>query len=790
MDKKDNVKNKNSTQRKAGQELRNLQAAFDAAPVGMLIIDENSIVKHINTTFASMFRGSGDAAGRGIGNAFGCINSLLSESGCGYSTGCGSCKLNEAIKEAISFSRPVKGLEIRKSTITGNRQAERWFRVNAAPVMLDGIKHAAVVFDDITESKIAEEGLIRYKLLSQNVNDMILFANIDGYVIEANDAAVQAFGYEKEDLLGKAIFYLVSPDPKSPVGAPYYRSKAGGIYYEATAYRGDGSTFIAEVSMQGTETDDGKVLMAILRDATERKRINEELKQAKETAEAASHAKSEFLANISHEIRTPLNGMLGMLDLTLMTGLTKEQRDNLITAKECAGTLLNLINDILDFSKIEAGKLNMECISFNIRELIEQTSKPHIIKAQEKGLSFKYLVDGRIPQAVNGDPYRLKQVINNLAGNAVKFTDTGEVNLSARLIAKSGEYVELEFLISDTGIGIAPEDIGRLFDTFSQVDSSHTRKYGGTGLGLAISRQLVEKMGGSIGVESIKGKGSTFHFTVKLGIGVPISGTAKEAPPIKKTRNPIRILLVEDDKVSQMVITQMIRETGHMITTANNGVEALRMLKEQNTDVVLMDVQMPEMDGIETTRRIRREEESTGRHIPIIALTAHALPGDKEKFLSLGMDGYISKPVQIKSFLDTIQDVTEKLVKRQKAGNKYQAPDGSNEDNPGSDEFMQEYSKSIEPLLIEIIESIDRLEHSFHSDDLDAVERYALKIKRLSLEISAPAVKNAAFKVELAARRGDITEAARLFAKVKGEFGKYRNQIKVLGKINNEEEKS
>ncbi|MGE5630375.1 MAG: PAS domain S-box protein [Caulobacteraceae bacterium] len=636
---------------------------------------------------------------------------------------------------------------------------------------------------DITERKVAEEGLRKYQLLSRNANDIILFADVNGYVIEANDAAVRAFRYEKDDLMGKSIFYLVSPDPRSLVGAQPYQANTGGIYYEATAYRKDGSTFTAEVSMQGTEIGDDKVLMAILRDSTDRKRINEELKQAKESAEAANQAKSEFLANMSHEIRTPLNGIVGMIDLTLLTDLTEEQKENLYTAKECASTLLNLINDILDFSKIEAGKLKMEYIDFNIAELVKQAIKPHIIRAREKGLEFLYSVDDKIPQIVNGDPYRLKQVINNLVGNAVKFTDTGSINLSASLIAKDDDYVELEFTVSDTGIGIAPEDMKRLFITFSQVDSSHTRKYGGTGLGLAISKQLVEKMGGSIRVESAKGKGSSFYFTVKLGIGNITIDTSIDAPSIKKTSHPLQILLVEDDKVNQMVIARMIREAGHKIITANNGIEALQILNEKEIDIVLMDIQMPDMDGIEATRRIRAKETAAGKRIPIIAITAYALQGDKERFLSVGMDGYISKPIQMKTFLDEIEGAAERISGQKQGEEAFSAVKGNKISEFETDRFMLEYSRRIEPLFQEITGNINLLKNSFEKDDLSSIERYAHKIKKLSTEISATALRSAIFKVELAARKGDMTEAAKHFARVTEEFSKYKNQEKLRNKV-------
>lgn len=428
-------------------EKKNLKAIFDATPIGMLIVDESTMVKHMNDSFLYFSkRNRVETIDGSIGDVFGCTAGMDTENGCGHGADCHNCQLREAIKEVISFSKSVKDLEIKKLLIVDNMEVEHWLRINAVPVLLDGIKHAIVVVDDITEYRMFEEGLRRYQLLSKNANDIILFADINGYVIEANDAAIRAFGYEKKELLNKSIFFLVNPDPRSPVGAQPYQANSRGIYYEATAYRKDGDTFTAEVSMQGTEIGSSKVLMAILRDVTERKRINEELKQAKESAEAANHAKSEFLANMSHEIRTPLNGMIGMIDLTLLTGLTEDQKDNLYTAKECASALLNLINDILDFSKIEAGKLTIECIDFNIRDLIEQTIKPHIIRAQGKGLLLQYKVDDEIPKVINGDPYRLKQVINNLVGNAVKFTDSGEIGISARLITQNNEYVETVFL--------------------------------------------------------------------------------------------------------------------------------------------------------------------------------------------------------------------------------------------------------------------------------------------------------------------------------------------------------
>lgn len=638
---------------------------------------------------------------------------------------------------------------------------------------------------DITERKIAEEGLSRYQLLSRKANDIILFADIDGFVIEANDAAIHAFGYRKEDILGRSIFYLINPDPNLPIGTPSYNTDAGGIYYEATAYRNDGSTFAAEVSMQATEIGNSKVLMAILRDTTERKRINEELKRAKETAEAANRAKSEFLANMSHEIRTPLNGITGMIDLTLLTDLTEEQKDNLSTAKECALALLNLINDILDIAKIEAGKLSIENINFSVAELVGQAVKPHILKAREKGLEFRYKVDDRIPQTLSGDPNRLKQVINNLLSNAIKFTDSGEVKLEANMVSGDDYNVIIGFKVSDTGIGITDEDMKKLFISFTQIDSSQTRKHGGTGLGLSISKQLVEKMGGSIWAESVKGKGSSFYFTVKLGVGHLTEDIFGDTLPVNDTRGSLEILLAEDDKVNQTVIARMIREAGHNITIADNGKEALEVLNSRQIDVVLMDIQMPEMDGIETTRRIREAEAGTSKHIPIIAVTAYALKGDKEKFLSLGMDAYISKPIRMDALLDIIKEAVEKPVIRE-----YRSvvPDGdgiNTSEKNDTDSFIIEYANRAGPVLVEIKENMDKLEYWYEKLNQAEIEKYTLKIKKLAAESGITQLKSSIFKALLAARRGDTDGSFISFSKARKEFLEYMDGIDQM-KINSE----
>lgn len=625
--------------------------------------------------------------------------------------------------------------------------------------------------------KSAEEGLSRYQLLSQHANDIIMFSNIDGMVIEANSAALMSYGYNREEILDKSIFELVKPDNRSPVRTQPYKNNAEGVYYEALARRKDGSTFSVEVSLQSAEIGNSKVLLSIQRDITERKQVQKELERAREYAEAASLAKSEFLANMSHEIRTPLNGMLGMIDLTLLTDLTKEQKEDLFIAKSCASTLLNLINDILDFSRIEAKKLTLENISFDFVELMEQTIKPHNIKAQEKGLRLKYQLDPRIPQVINGDPNRLKQVINNLLGNAIKFTDAGEINILTNLKSSTEEYVELEFQISDTGMGIDYRDIERIFDTFSQADNSITRRYGGSGLGLAISRQLVEMMGGNIWVVSEKGQGSTFCFTVKLDVGKSVSSTMHNIETVTRAKQPLKILLAEDDRINQVVITRMIREAGHIVETVNNGVEALQFISEKVVDVVLMDIQMPEMDGINVVKKIRKSEKGTKTHIPIIAITAYALQGDREKYISMGMDDYIAKPVKMNILIETIEKVAERSKLKKQNG---MFDENEHVQNGGKFEhidLMIEHNKDMEKITESISMNVELLREALEKKDLLLIEKYAHEVKLLSSIASATSLKSAIFKVELAARREKIGAAAEYFNHVITELDNYKMQF-------------
>lgn len=616
-------------------------------PVGIIIVDENVMVKYVNRFFSDTFKlDKKECTNSGPGDCICCINSFSAEEGCGHSPNCDSCELRKLVEHTISSRKPSEPVELQFDVLTGKRPDSRWFKINTVPIEKDEEKRVLLTITDITEYKKTHMHLLRLK----------------------------------------------------------------------------------------------------------------------EAAEAANKAKSSFLANMSHEIRTPLNGIIGMTDLTFSTSLTDEQKENLQIVKNCADTLLSLINDILDLSKIEANKVIIEEIEFDIDKMMQKIINTHLTKARDKSVELKYIIEDTVPKILLGDSHRLGQVLNNLVSNAVKFTDKGYVAVHVNLIKSNNDIFEIQFAVEDTGIGINHDELKYLFKNFSQVDGTITRKYGGTGLGLVISQKLAELMGGKIKVISEKGHGSRFFFSVKLQEAKNIVEETHAKLNKNQKSDNLSVLLVEDNHVSQLVIKLMLKELGYReVTVASNGVEALKFCEEKDFDIILMDVQMPELDGVETVKIIREKEKKSGRHIPIIVITAYALKGDRENFLSQGMDEYISKPVNIHELNETLIRVSSSIYKDEDIIELYL----KNNDETNTDDCKEFSKEDLEYFLTQIneISSYIKAEEK-NSNRYYHLERLAHAIIAHAEESDMKLIKKYAFKMEMAARKKDDSAIVNNYDKI------------------------
>ncbi len=565
---------------------------------------------------------------------------------------------------------------------------------------------------------------------SEKYHDLFDFApvgyflwDIEGRILEVNLAGASLLGLNRKAVIQKRFGQFVAEENR-PAFADFCNRVLTTGAQESCEVKllGDGPpvyVLVEGMAVQGDATrvvgqplpdhQGQKVCRAAVIDITQQNRAdelaaaNQALMQAKLAAEAANEAKSRFLANISHELRTPMNAILGMVELALPRQVDPAAKDFLQTASESAGLLLVLLNDLLDSAKIESGKLELESAPFSLRRVLGQIAQVLAVRASEKGVTFSCVIAPELPDAMVGDQARLRQVLFNLAGNAIKFTERGEVTVSARVSALpspsgrgtggeggaeslspitgsphpsplraptegwSGEAdVVLEFAVRDTGIGIQRSALERIFNPFVQADTSTTRRFGGTGLGLSISSGLVRMMGGRIWIESQPGRGSTFYFTVRLPL-------AKEAPPqperalrISTTAaSRLRILLVEDNPANQKLAACFLGDRGHTVESAEDGRHGLSMAQQNYYDVILMDVQMPGMDGLEATAAIRAREYAggeDGKRVPIIAMTAHAMKGDRDRCLAAGMDGYLSKPINGHEMIGLVESLARGAV--------------------------------------------------------------------------------------------------------------------------------
>ncbi len=529
-----------------------------------------------------------------------------------------------------------------------------------------------VAIRDISERRKAErhirESEERFRLVSQATNEVIWENDVRSGEQRWAGATQPMLGYEPGELGNTSAWWRqqIHPEDRQRVISTIERLIQSGGQKWSTEYRvrhkqGNYRIVLDRGCIVRNEEGEPMRMLGSIMDVTERRQAEEETKRAKEVAEESSRAKSEFLANMSHEIRSPMNGVIGMAGLLLDTDLTLEQRRYAEAVRNSGDVLLILLDDILHFSKLEAGEVHIESIDFDLQYVVRDVCTLFTERARDRGLELSSYIDPGVPTALVGDPFRLRQILTNIVGNAIKFTEEGHVALKVELVDESPPEARIRFEVSDTGIGMTEEQISRLFQAFSQADTSTTRRYGGTGLGLVISKQLIELMGGELKVESESGVGSTFYFVLPVSRQQGVSGEIHSSPSTLlqadsfatmshgsrrlETPDSATILVAEDTFVNQMVAVELLQRRGFRADVVGNGAAAVESLSHASYAAILMDLQMPDMDGYEATAEIRRLE-GHDRHTPIIAMTAYALHGDREKALSAGMDDYIAKPIR------------------------------------------------------------------------------------------------------------------------------------------------
>ncbi len=768
--------------------------------------------------------------------------------------------------------------------------------------------------------KTLEERTAFLDSLIKNAPVGIVAIDNEDAVQMCNPAFERLFRYRQKEISGQKLYDLLSaPDLDPEVHDNRERLVRGQITHVVTRRKRSDGTLVDVEAYSVPLVIEGEISGAVLlyQDITERKRAEEALLQGKEAAEAANRAKSEFLANMSHEIRTPMNGIIGMTELALDTTLNTEQREYLTMVKSSADSLLALINDILDFSKIEAGKFEIEQIDFSVEQTLGETVKVLAMRANQKGLELAWRVAPDVPERLRGDPNRLRQVLVNLIGNAVKFTERGEIVVEAEKEAEDGTGLVLHFRVRDTGIGIAKEKQGMIFDAFTQADSSASRKYGGTGLGLTITSRLVSLMGGRVWVESELGQGSTFHFTIRFQFadrgasdipdieweilrdvsvlivddnqtnrislgellsrwgmrpeaadsgnsalerletaqkqnqpfglvitdmqmpeihGLELASKIRENNALRTTpvillsssiapaeasrarelgiaaylTKPVqpaelreaitatlaaktatsdrseveqqregergagmKLLLTEDNPVNRKLATALLEKHGYQYFVAEDGREALAILKRETVDVVLMDLQMPVMDGFEAIRAIRAQEQRQGGHLPIIALTAHAMQGDRERCLEAGADDYVSKPIRTAELFAAIERATKNGSSPQSSASSGEK-NGSGVDLASALERVEGDRELLEELIRLFIDggpaAIQDMRQALGERDAHRLDRLAHTMKGSSASLGANRISEAALVLEMRARSGALENAGELIDGLEAEF--------------------
>ena len=523
-------------------------------------------------------------------------------------------------------------------------------------------KQRDMLIDTLQLQQALEYERIHLRTLLDTLPDLVWLKDVKGVYLSCNQRFTQFFGAPEVEIVGRSDFdfverelaeFFLEHDRKAMMAGRPSRNE------EWITFASDGHQELLETIKCPLVSQEGEIIgvLGIGRDITERKLAEIGLAEARREADAANRAKSDFLATMSHEIRTPMNGIIGMVQLLGYTELTAEQKEYLNSIETAAGNLLSLINDILDLSRIESGKIELEYADFSLRKAVEDMILTQQSRISQKQLTLHKDIAPDLPELLYGDELRIKQILLNLLGNAIKFTDSGAISVTLQLLEQDESRTVVRLTVSDTGVGISPEAMEKIFNPFEQADSGISRRFGGTGLGLSISRKLITLMGGEITVESAPGAGSSFHVVLPLMPSriVPSASSIESVfrEPLKA--RAFKVLIVDDDILSLRTTEMLMKKQGNTSVTADSGTDGFELWQQGDFDLILSDLRMPVMDGFEFVKRIRAKEQESGGHIPVIALTADALKGTDEAAMKAGFDGYLAKPFRVKDLLKEIE---------------------------------------------------------------------------------------------------------------------------------------
>lgn len=755
-------------------ERNNFKVLFDHAPQGMMTVSKDYKIVNMNAATAKIFNISERyAIGKKIGETFGCINYVNSDNECTRTNACPTCVFKNAVDNILLHGMKLNGIEFLfdfQNDFFGTNQ--NWLKLSAVPMTFDDEMLALIVMEDVTLNRELEKSLIRnekrLRLITDNMIDTIAQVDQLGNVEFVTPSCWTLLGYNPDEVVGKNFMdyvYKEDIDLVSEIFKKRFITKDS-FSTSLRLVRINGEVIWVEANASVVDDENRRrTVVYVIRDITTEVCYKDELKKSKEAAISASKSKSEFLANMSHEIRTPMNGIIGMTNITLMDDqITEDQRENITMVKNSAVSLLGIINSILDFSKIEAGKIELEKIEFDLKEMVSRTVNPLIISADQKGIEVNVSYDGNIHKKFVGDPGRISQILNNLIFNAIKFTETGGIYVHFNTVEVNPSRVELHCSVRDTGIGIPKEEQCKLFDSFHQVDGSLTRKYGGTGLGLAITKNLIDQMGGTISVDSNMGKGSVFKFFIQLKVAEihNKSKTNQIQINLPKINKKLSILLVEDDLINRKMTRKILEKQGHEVVIAVNGKDAVNEFSKKNFDLILMDIQMPEMDGIKASKIIKAKAKEKNIYVPIIALTAYAIAGDEERFIGEGLDDYISKPIDLVKFFDVIM----RNIKNEEVIPK--------EENDEIKEILERVRrKKKEDVSVnfeQIFQFFNKIDEGLRERNYEAVESAAHRLKNLLSEVGYIHERKLTFKLELAARKSNLDQILETYKALKVSF--------------------